>query len=264
MRYPLQGLHLLRQRPSLRQAKRSHRLPTRRQLRIGAVLATTCFISVLMYSHPAFASTPVGLLSPGSYSISDWENGKSPVSGSLDVQNSNYYTQTLNVASGQIELWLTQPVGSFAIYLQQIYIGGLFFTSNGQGLPSNPPPVLYRPYVAPGVLQAESWNFVPDNQTGCPPGVCYLHSTAGGVTLYDTSTSTIDRYYHTASGYVLIQKIESTLTLGGNGSGTIDVVQFETPGSPNKALTSYVSVGALTVLGSSVVINTAASLGGLE
>lgn len=240
----------------------------RRWLRYCVAIQSALLVAFLLPSPPSYAVTvPSGLLSPGTYNVNDWENGNPPIGGTLDVSNSGYYTQTLNVQAGPIEMWLYQPLGGEDIYMQQLYLAGLYFTSNGQALPNGPPPVLYRPYTAPGVLSPnQTWYFSQLGQTCTQPSIqCLLYSTSGGVTIEDVSSYGTPENYLTRSGQSLVvQEVDSTLTLGGNGSGTIQVVQFETPGDPTKFQAQYISLGPITVLGSQYVINATVTLGGLE
>lgn len=239
-------------------------------LRAIAIVALAFAVSMSLYPRMAAAANPSGLLSPGTYSVKDWENGVGAVTGSLVIDNSGYYTQTLNVGSGQIELWLFQPLGGTNILLEQIYMGGLYFTSDGTALPNSPEAVMYRPYVASNILQpGASWGFARQSSgTANCPGQnsfqCLMYSTSGGVTLTDQSVVKSPEQVETTAGFVTVQEIDTTLTLGGNGSGSVDVVQFETPGDPSNLSTSYISRGPITVLGSTAVINTTATLGTLN
>jgi hypothetical protein len=202
----------------------------------------------LVFTAPASAATPTGLLDPGSYPIDAYEFGTFHVA-SIDVTNAGDYVQRFNLPSGPVSFFLrgtTNSLQPYYVYLTQLYVGGLYFTSNGNTSGS---PVLFRPYVAQGtLLNNASWSST-------------LYSTSGGVGVTQTSTVRSIVFLRAGGQNVATQEISTVMNFFGNAVGTLYVTQWETPANPHRMRTD--TDGDLTILGQAYSFASSLVLGGL-
>lgn len=208
---------------------------------VGAVV-------ILLYINPVFpnparAATPLGMLAPGTYALSDYTLGRQ-YSSSLVVTDVGEYKQRYETGSGVLEVWPVQySASSFRIDLTDLNLGGIYFE------PTYGDSVIYRPFQAPGVL--DPW----------ARGSWYMYSGQfGGIWLYTEYTVGEPEYLIVNGSAIMVTKIDMILDFwGDNADGLIRHTHWTVPGSTRDFRDDF--YGQLTVLGLQNYVQTSVAHG---
>jgi hypothetical protein len=205
------------------------------------------FIMVLGSSSPASpASSFPALLSPGTFPLTVIRVNQRGGSSVAVTTTGGSIVETFNILPESLQLTLVPPTLTAldlrGVLLRRLVFDGIEFNAT--------PPVGWRPLNILGLL-------VP-----LVPWTWKLQSNIGGITLANSSVAQLPLPKIVRGVPTLVQRVDTTLTFGGNASGVVTIHHWEPVGDSSRFFEIY--SGTVTAFGTTKTVDSMIMLGDLK